>query len=284
MRVGSWDVKIVSAGRFRLDGGAMFGTVPKVVWSRLMPADAQNRIEMACNCLLLRGEVEGRPRVVLVDSGNGDTMDATIRARLDVREDGVLARELAAAGVAPEAVTDVVLTHLHFDHVGGCVRLDSAGRPVPTFPQARHFVQAQELEDARHPHLRARGSYLPHTWKPLDEVGLFVGLEGAAEPYPGLCIRPFPGHNRGNQGVVLEGDDRKLVAPGDLFPTHYHLQPAWVMAYDLDVMACVEQRLRLLDEITHTGAVMVFGHDPDLGAGTVHRDAKGKYAAAAVAL
>ena len=104
MRVGSWDVKIVSAGRFRLDGGAMFGTVPKVVWSRLMPADAQNRIEMACNCLLLRGEVEGRPRVVLVDSGNGDTMDATIRARLDVREDGVLARELAAAGVAPEAV------------------------------------------------------------------------------------------------------------------------------------------------------------------------------------
>lgn len=284
MQIGIWDVTTVSAGSFRLDGGAMFGTVPKVVWSRLMPADELNRIEMACNCLLLRGVAGGCPKVVLVDSGNGDKEDETFRARMALQDEGALLRNLAAAGVQPGDVTDVVITHLHFDHAGGCTFRDAEGRLRPTFPRARHLVQAQELEDARHPHLRARGSYLAHNWQALEEAGAFVTLEGVADIHPGLRVRPFPGHNRGNQGVVVEGDGMKLVDPGDLFPTHHHLQPAWVMAYDMDVATCVAERLKLLDEITGTGAVLVFGHDPEMPAGTVQQNERGKYAATAVPL
>lgn len=277
MQIGRWDVQIIDGGSFALDGGAMFGTVPKAVWGRIYKHDEDNRILMTTNCLLLRGEVDGQRHVVLVDNGNGDKEDDGWRERFAMGPRGSLDRGLAALGVKSEEITLCILTHLHFDHAGGSTRLDAEGRAVPSFPNARHVVQRQDLEDARRPHLRVRASYLPVNWEPLEAAGLLDTVEGTAELLPGITVRLAPGHIKGLQNVVVEGGGRKLVYLADLIPTARHIQPAWVMGYDLDVVACVDERLKVLAEVSGTGTVCVFEHDLDIPAGTVDRDARGKY-------
>ena len=277
MQFGPWDVQIISGGTFRLDGGAMFGTVPKVVWNKVYPADEENQILMATNCLLIRGEVDGRQHVILVDNGNGDKETDDFMARFKCEGRGVLDANLAKHGVTPADITLCILTHLHFDHAGGSTRLDAAGQPVPSFPHARYVVQAKDLADAKHPHLRVKASYLPPTWEPLEAAGLLDTVDGTAELLPGISVRPAPGHIEGLQNVVIEGGGKRLVYLADLIPTARHIQPAWVMGYDLDVVTCVNERQKLLEEVTGTGTILVFEHDPDIPAGTVSRDAKGKY-------
>jgi len=278
MQFGPWDVQIVSGGTFRLDGGAMFGTVPKVVWNKIYPADADNRIPMATNCLLIRGEVDGKQHVILVDNGNGDKETDDFMARFDFEGRGVLDANLAKHGVKPEDITLCILTHLHFDHAGGSTRFDAEGNLVPSFPNARYIVQAQDLADAKHPHLRVKASYLPQNWEPMEAAGILDTVEGTTEILPGISVRPAPGHIEGLQNVVIEGGDQRLVYLADLIPTARHIQPAWCMGYDLDVVTCVDERQKLLAEVTGTNTVCVFEHDPEIPAGTVSRDAKGRYA------
>ncbi|WP_243304195.1 MBL fold metallo-hydrolase [Geothrix oryzisoli] len=278
MQFGPWDVQIVSGGTFRLDGGAMFGTVPKVVWNKLYPADEENQILMATNCLLIRGEVGGKRHVILVDNGNGDKETDDFMARFKFEGRGVLDVNLAKHGVQPADITLCILTHLHFDHAGGSTRFGADGKPVPSFPNARYVVQAKDLADAKHPHLRVKASYLPQNWEPLEAAGLLDTVDGIAELLPGISVRPAPGHIEGLQNVIVEGGGKRLVYLADLIPTARHIQPAWCMGYDLDVVTCVNERQKLLDEVTGTGTVCIFEHDPEFPAGTVSRDAKGKYA------
>ena len=282
MQFGPWDVQIVGGGTFRLDGGAMFGTVPKVVWQKLYPADADNQILMATNCLLIRGEVGGKRHVILVDNGNGDKESDDFMARFKFEGRGVLDANLAKHGVKPADITLCILTHLHFDHAGGSTRFDAAGQLVPSFPHARYVVQARDLADAKHPHLRVKASYLPQNWEPLEAAGLLDTVDGSVELLPGLSVRPAPGHIAGLQNVVVEGGGRRLVYLADLIPTARHIQPAWVMGYDLDVVTCVDERQKVLDEVAGTDTVCVFEHDPEIPAGTVSRDAKGRYLVAPV--
>ncbi|HJV37647.1 MAG TPA: MBL fold metallo-hydrolase [Geothrix sp.] len=282
MQFGPWDVQIVSGGTFRLDGGAMFGTVPKVVWNKLYPADEENQILMATNCLLIRGEVDGKKHVILVDNGNGDKESDDFMARFKFEGRGVLDANLAKHGVKPADITLCILTHLHFDHAGGSTRFDANGKPVPSFPNARYVVQAKDLADAKHPHLRVKASYLPQNWEPLEAAGLLETVDGIAELLPGISVRPAPGHIEGLQNVIVEGGGKRLVYLADLIPTARHIQPAWCMGYDLDVVTCVNERQKLLDEVTGTDTVCVFEHDPEFPAGTVSRDAKGKYVVAPV--
>lgn len=277
MQFGPWDVQIVSGGTFRLDGGAMFGSVPKVVWQKVYPADEDNQILMGTNCLLIRGEVAGRKHVILVDNGNGDKETDDFMARFKFEGRGILDASLARHGVTPGDITLCILTHLHFDHAGGSTRLDAAGQVVPSFPQARYVVQAQDLADARAPHLRVKASYLPQNWEPLEAAGLLDTVDGTTELLPGISVRPAPGHIEGLQNVVVEGGGKRLVYLADLIPTARHIQPAWVMGYDLDVVTCVNERLKLLEEVTDTGTICIFEHDPEIPAGTVSRDAKGRY-------
>ena len=284
MQFGPWDVQIVSGGTFRLDGGAMFGTVPKVVWNKLYPADEENQILMATNCLLIRGEVGGKKHVILVDNGNGDKETDDFMARFKFEGRGVLDANLAHHGVKPGDITLCILTHLHFDHAGGSTRFGADGKPVPSFPNARYVVQAKDLADARHPHLRVKASYLPQNWEPLEAAGLLETVDGIAELLPGISVRPAPGHIEGLQNVVIEGGGKRLVYLADLIPTARHIQPAWVMGYDLDVVTCVNERQKLLAEVTGTDTILVFEHDPEIPAGTVSRDAKGKYLVAPVSL
>ena len=280
MRIGDWRVDLIVADRFRLDGGAMFGIVPKVKWERLIPPDGRNRNPMASNVLLLRNGV----RTVLVESGNDAFADPATRERLALEDADGLMRGLAALGIAPGEVTDLVLTHLHLDHAGGATRPDASGRRVPSFPCATVWVQAAELEDARRPHPRAKGSYVREHWEPLADAGLLRTVDGLHTLAPGLLLRPLPGHNRGNQGVVVEGAGARLVQPGDLIPTRHHLPPTWCMGYDLDVVACVDTRQALLEELADTDALLAFGHDPEAPFCTVARDAKGRFRAEPVRL
>ncbi len=284
MQLGPWEVQIVSGGSFRLDGGAMFGTVPKVVWNKIYPADEDNMILMATNCLLIRGEVDGVKHVILVDNGNGDKESDDFMARFKFQGRGVLDAELAKHGVKPGDVTLQILTHLHFDHAGGSTRFDEAGKLVPSFPNARYIVQKKDLEDARQPHLRVKASYLAKNWEPLEAVGVLDTVEGNIEILPGISVRRVPGHIEGLQAVVIEGDSKKLMYIADLIPTARHIQPAWVMGYDLDVVTCVNERQKVLAEVTGTETICVFEHDPDIPSGTVSRDAKGKYAVTPVPL
>ncbi|MBK7294788.1 MAG: MBL fold metallo-hydrolase, partial [Holophagaceae bacterium] len=284
MQFGPWDVQIVSGGTVRLDGGAMFGTVPKVVWNKIYPADEDNQILMDTNCLLIRGEVDGKRHVILVDNGVGDKETDDFMARFKCEGRGVLDANLAKHGVKPADITLCILTHLHFDHAGGSTRFDVNGSTVPSFPNARYVVQAQDLADARHPHLRVKASYLPQNWEPLEAAGLLDTVDGSTELLPGISVRPAPGHIEGLQNVVIEGGGKRLVYLADLIPTARHIQPAWVMGYDLDVVTCVDERQKVLAEVTGNNTVCVFEHDPDIPAGTVSRDAKGKYLVAPLAL
>ncbi len=284
MQFGPWDVQIVSGGTFRLDGGAMFGTVPKVVWNKLYPADEDNQILMGTNCLLIRGELGGKRHVILVDNGNGDkeTDDFMVRFKCEGR--GVLDTNLAKHGVKPADVTLCILTHLHFDHAGGSTRFDADGKVVPSFPNARYVVQAKDLADAKHPHLRVKASYLPQNWEPMEAEGILDTVAGTTELLPGISVRLAPGHIEGLQNVVVEGGGKRLLYLADLIPTARHIQPAWVMGYDLDVVTCVDERQKVLEEVAGNGIICVFEHDPEIPAGTVSRDAKGKYAVAPVSL
>ena len=280
MKMGDWDVRVVSGGTFRLDGGSMFGTVPKVLWDKVCPADAENQILMDTNCLLIRG----RGRTILVDTGNGDKESDSFMARFKFEGRGILDANLAREGVTPGAIDLVILTHLHFDHAGGATRLDGAGNAVPSFPNARYVLQARDLENALGASLRERASYLPKNWEPLQAAGILDLVEGPQEILPGLGVRPVPGHTAGLQAVVLEGGGRKLIYLADLIPTSHHIHPAWVMGYDIDVVTCVEERVKLLDEVAGTDAILVFEHDPQVAAGTVERDPKGRYSVAPVEL
>ena len=278
MQFGPWNVQIISGGSFRLDGGAMFGTVPKVVWSKVYPCDEDNMILMATNCLLIRGEVGGKRHVILVDNGNGDKEPDDFMARFKFEGRGVLDRELAKHGVRPGDITLQILTHLHFDHAGGSTRFDADGGLVPSFPNARYVVQKKDLSDARHPHLRVRASYLAKNWEPLEAAGVLDTVEGDVGILPGISVRLVPGHIEGLQAVIIEGGGRRLIYLADLIPTARHIQPAWVMGYDLDVVTCVDERQKLLEEIVGSDTVLVFEHDPEIPSGTVAKDAKGRYA------
>ncbi len=284
MRLGPWDVQIVSGGTFRLDGGAMFGTVPKIVWNKLYPCDEDNMILMATNCLLIRGEVDGVSHTILVDNGNGDKETDDFMARFKFEGRGALDRALAQHGVKPEDITLCILTHLHFDHAGGSTRFDGEGKVVPSFPNARYVVQKKDLDDARHPNLRVKASYLAKNWEPLEAAAVLDTVEGETELLPGISVRMAPGHIEGLQTVTIQGGGRKLIYLADLIPTARHIQPAWVMGYDLDVVTCVETRQQVLAEVTGTDTVLVFEHDPDIPAGTVSRDEKGRYRVEPVAV
>jgi glyoxylase-like metal-dependent hydrolase (beta-lactamase superfamily II) len=255
----------------------MFGTVPKVLWDRVCPADADNLILLATNCLLLRGQVAGRERTVLVDVGNGDKESDSFMARFKFEGRGILEASLARHGVRPADVDLVILTHLHFDHAGGATAPGPGGEPLPAFGNARYLVQQRDLDNARNPHLRERASYQPKNWEPLEAAGILDTVAGAAEILPGISVRPVPGHTAGLQAVTVAGGGRRLLYLADLIPTSHHIQPAWVMGYDMDVATCVDERIRILEEAADTGTVLVFEHDPQIPAGTVSRDAKGRY-------
>jgi glyoxylase-like metal-dependent hydrolase (beta-lactamase superfamily II) len=260
VRVGGFTLSILHDTPFRLDGGAMFGVVPKVLWQRHKPADELNRILMTTNCLLITAPTG---ELALVDAGIGEKLDARGEELfgLPAGEPRLLDR-LAAAGVAPPDVDHVLLTHLHFDHCGWSTRRDGE-RWVPTFPSARYWVQEDELAHARSPNERDRPSYDARNWEPLLEAGQLATFGEEATPLPGVRLVRAPGHTAGMCVATVEDDGEGAIFFADLVPTAAHLPTPWVMGYDLYPVTTMETKPGWVARAGERSWLCVFEHDPE---------------------
>src|SRR5690606_33883677 len=260
-RLGAFTLHALDGGMQRLDGGAMFGVVPKPLWERRIPADERNRIPLAMRCLL----VETADALVLIDTGVGNKETEKFRTIYGIENAGSPTRledAIRAAGRAPEDVELVVNTHLHFDHAGGNRYLDAEGMVRLAFPRAKYVVQRGELEFARSRNERIRASYLPHNFEPVVEAGRFELVEGERELLPGVRVVPTPGHTPHHQSVMLESDGERACFLADIVPTSAHLPLPWIMAYDLEPLVTLETKRQLLERAKREGWLLVFEHDP----------------------
>ncbi|MDQ1611022.1 MAG: hypothetical protein QOG00_953 [Pyrinomonadaceae bacterium] len=259
MLFGDYRVEIVPDAEFRLDGGAMFGVVPRALWSQSCPPDEQNRIRMNMNCLF----VEAGGERIIVETGIGDKWSAKHEAMYGIRRERPLADSVkAATGYGAEEITIVVNTHLHFDHAGGNTTRDAAGNVVPTFPNARYFVSRNEYAHAESPHERDRASYLPENWCPLAESGQLELKEADYEVVPGLRMETVAGHSRTMQCARLERGGQTLFGFADLVPMRAHVALAWIMGYDLYPVETLEAKRRLLPQAARENWLCLFYHDP----------------------
>ena len=260
MLFADYRVEVVPDAEFWLDGGAMFGVVPRALWSRELPADGQNRVRLNANCLF----VEAGGERVIVETGTGDKWTPKQAAMYSVSRARPLAESVrAATGYGPEEITVVVNTHLHFDHAGGNTALDGAGRPAPAFPNARYLVSRAEFEHAESPHERDRASYLAENWRPLAESGQLELKPEAYEVVPGLTMETVAGHSRTMQTWRLERGGRTLYGFADLVPTRAHVAYAWIMGYDLYPVETLDAKKRLLPRAAREGWLCLFYHDAD---------------------
>ena len=260
MKFGNYRVEIVPDCEFRLDGGAMFGVVPRNLWSKFCPPDDQNRIRMNMNCVFID---TGKERV-LIETGIGDKWSEKLRTMYGIERTRTLAESVRAiAGVSPEEVTIVVNTHLHFDHAGGNTAVDDSGSVRAQFPNARYFVSEAEYEHAEQPSDRDKASYFPDNWRPLKKSGQLELKPEEYEVVPGLTMETQPGHNRSMQCWRLQQNGQTLFGFADLVPMRAHVPFAWVMGYDLYPVETVEAKKRLLPQAAREGWTCLFYHDPE---------------------
>ncbi len=273
MEVGELRITPFVSSRFRLDGGSMFGVVPRVLWEKKAPADPYNRILLHANSLL----VEDGAMRVLVEPGMGTKYDPKQREIYDLDE-GDAVSGLRVLGLEPEDIDIVVTTHLHIDHVGGCTALDDSGEAVPAFPNARVIIQRNEWEAARAPHALSVGSYNPADFMPLRECGLLDIVDGDREVTPGLRVEFTGGHTLGHQVLWIRSGDSEALFIGDIVPTTAHLKLNWLMAWDIEPCVVYEEKARLLADCARRGILLLTAHDPEILACRVLEVQPGSYA------
>ena len=271
-KVGRLTCHALEGGTQRLDGGAMFGVVPKVLWERRIPADERNRIPLALRCLL----VEHDDGLVLIDTGLGNKENEKFIDIYGVDNGGrdgrtKLEDALRELGHGPDDVRWVINTHLHFDHAGGDTWLEPGGKISLAFPKARYVVQKGELEFARHTNERTAGSYFAHNFQGVP----FQLVDGEKEILPGIHALPTPGHVPYHQSVLIESGGEKACFVADLVPTSAHLPLPWIMGYDLQPLVTLETRRRFYQRAEAEGWLLVFEHDPKVIAGRLGHDGKG---------
>ena len=255
MRLGHFEIHAISDGTFALDGGQMFGVVPKVLWEKKAPPDERNRIRMGLTCLLVRAQGKN----LVIETGIGDKMDAKQVGIYKIEHSTTLPAELQKLGVGLNEVDLVINTHLHFDHCGWNVRREG-GKLVPAFPRARYFIQRGEWEHALAPTLRDRASYIPEFF--IAAEGQTEFLDGDAEILPGIKVEVVPGHTRHMQCVRIGSENQQAYFISDLVPMSAHLSPAWIMSFDLYPLETLANKERLLPELAAEKALVVFPHDP----------------------
>ncbi len=268
--VGDFELTIVTDGVFFLDGGAMFGVVPKPLWQRRSPADAENRILLGTNTVVVRTGKE----TVVIETGLGNKLPPKMRHIFGAQQ--LLPSALSAAGIRPEEVDIVINSHLHFDHSGWNTMLTPDGCVVPTFPNARYFAQRGEVEHGRLQLERDGVSYIADNYEPLIASGQMTLLDGPAEIVPGISVDLYPGHTAQLMGIYIDSAGQRACYISDLIPTSAHLDVTWVMGYDLDPLKCIEQRKRFYSRAIPEKWLVLFTHDHDHPMGYVELSDKGK--------
>ncbi len=274
-QVGRLRVHAIQAGGQQLDGGAMFGVVPKTLWSRRIEADEKNRIPLGMRCLL----IEHEDGLVLIDTGSGNKETPKFHDIYAIENrgaDGRTALEdgIRAAGFSPDDVKLVINTHLHFDHAGGNSWRAPTGEVLPTFPNARYVVQAGERAYAEQPNERTTASYFPPNWAPIVAADRLDVVSGAREIVPGISVRPTPGHTPHHQSVLVRSAGETLCFLGDVVPTTHHLPLPWIMGYDVEPLVTLESKRALLADALREDWLLVFEHDAHVGFGRVAHDGK----------
>ena len=252
---GRTDISLVSDGTVKMDGGVVFGQVPKGQWQDWLPADRRNRVRLGLNCLLVRTGGSN----FLIDCGGGQKLSVEMRDTYGVTTSRLL-QALHKHDVLPQDIHGVVLTSLRFEHTGGCTRWDRRGELVPTFPKATYYVQSKALKEATHPNEREAGAYCQDDFLPLYERGQLKMLHGDTQLAPGLQVRLTPGPTAGHQVVLFSNGGDWVAYLGDLIPTPYHLQLSCISASDRLPEETLENKRRVLSDCMQWGALMVFSH------------------------
>lgn len=260
--LGDLELVTLSDGFFHLDGGAMFGTVPRTMWQKRLPPDDANRIPLGMRPLIVRGE-----QTLLIDAGCGDKMDAKNAAIYGLDRRYHLDHSLAEAGLTAADIDIVLASHLHFDHVGGFTARAKDGAIVPRFPRARYLAHRGEWHDATHPHERNRASYLQENFVPLQDAGVLTLVDDGAEIMPGVRFRHSGGHTPHHQVVMIESGGRTAVYTADMYPTTAHIPDPWIMGYDLHPMDTLTFKRAFATEAVEREYLLFFEHEPSLAAG-----------------
>lgn len=259
VKLGQFELSIVSDGKFWLDGGSMYGVVPKVMWNKLTPTDDFNRVELSLNCLLIETP-EGN---VLIDTGVGDKLKDRFKEIYKMDRDITFVESLNRVGFKPENIDFVINTHLHFDHCGGNT-IKKDGKLIPTFPNAKYIIQKQEWFDASNPNEKTKASYLKENFIPIKESGQLMLVHDKYEVLPGIKVFITNGHTQGHQSVLIESGDKKAIYLGDLIPTASHIKIPYIAAYDLFPLAVVEKKKEILEQAIKEKWLLVFEHDPEV--------------------
>jgi glyoxylase-like metal-dependent hydrolase (beta-lactamase superfamily II) len=271
MKINGYEIIPIETGRFALDGGAMFGVIPKNLWQRTNPADEQNRIELALRCLLLKG----KDKTILIDTGVGEKLHKKLKNIYKVdHSQTTLEKTLSENGVKNEDITDVIISHLHFDHTGGTTKITN-GEIELTFPNAMHHVQLEQWDWANSPAEKDRASFITDNFLLMEQQSKLNILNGSGKITDGIEVMVLYGHTPGMQMIKISDSKNTLLYCADLFPTASHIPVPWVMAYDNNPLITIEEKKRLLPKVLEENWILFFEHDPFRAAGTVELNDRG---------
>ena len=270
MKIGDYDLYSIETSEFSLDGGAMFGIVPKPIWEREAPSDALNRIDMVTRSLLLCSD----EKKILIDTGNGTKWEEKYRDIYNIDTSRYnIENSLTKYGFSADDITDIINTHLHFDHAGGNTKIDD-GRIVPTFPNAKYWVTKEHWELANHPSQKDSGSFIEHDWKVLAENGMIETVNGNEPFIKGIDSYITQGHTAGLLHPMISDGTKTLFYGADIFPLAAHISIPWVMAYDVQPVVTMKEKEILLPKMQDEEWILFLEHDPKIQACTVHQDGK----------
>ena len=270
MRIGKYDLYSVETSEFGLDGGAMFGIIPKPVWEKKVSADELNRVNMVTRSLLLVSD----EKKILIDTGNGTKWEEKYKKIYDINTDQYnIEKSLGKYGFSSEQITDVICTHMHFDHIGGNTKIKS-GEVVPTFPNAKYWISEENWKLANHPSQKDAGSFIEHDWKVLAENQMIEIIDGREPFIEGVETIVTHGHTPGLLHPIVSDGSNKLFYGADIFPMVAHIPIPWVMAYDVQPVVTMEEKQKLLQKMEREDWILFFEHDPHVQACTVHKDGK----------
>jgi glyoxylase-like metal-dependent hydrolase (beta-lactamase superfamily II) len=267
VKFGNFEIFSIVENSFKIDGGAMFGVVPKIIWERLVPADEFNRVRLDLNLLLVKTKGEN----VLIDTGMGDALSEKQKKIYGVEKPSELERKLSELKLTPDQIDLVILTHLHADHSGGVVKLDGLGKKIPRFPNARHIIQIKEWNDAMSPDERTTATYFTENLKLLKDFDLLELIDGEKEVAKGIKVTNTRGHTPGHQVVFIEDGNNKILCPGDIVPTASHLKIPYVASVDLFPLETMELKRKFLDMCINDGWLLAFDHDVNIKLGRLEK-------------